>query len=99
MTQTGHWIQVNAEGVGYASSSTANGVLTIVHSSWNTRWSNADPSILPREFSSVIMISVYIPPQDKKNNKLALNKLYKAINKKEYISAEQFNRRFHICNH
>ena len=37
------------------------------------------PFYLPREFSAVIVTVVYIPPQDKKNNKLALNELYKAI--------------------
>jgi hypothetical protein len=36
-----------------------------------------------REFSAVIMTVVYIAPQDKKNNKLAINKLYGAINKQE----------------
>ena len=51
---TGHWIQGNPDGEGYVSSSTTDGVQTlvqrkswrIVHLSWNTWWSNADPSTL-----------------------------------------------------
>ena len=45
--------------------------------------------ILPPEgvFSSYVTF-VKIPPQEKKNNKLALNKLYKAINKQEHLHPE-----------
>jgi hypothetical protein len=71
---------------GYASSSTDNGVLTLVqwkssstvHPSWNTSWPNADPSTF-REFPAFIVTAVYIPHQDKKNNKLALNELEAAF--------------------
>ena len=36
-------------------------------------------------FSAVIVTAVYIPPQANQNNKLSLNKLYKAINKQETL--------------
>jgi hypothetical protein len=45
----------------------------------------ARPIYLQRELSAVIVTVIYIPPQDKKNNKLPLNELYKAINKQEDI--------------
>ena len=41
------------------------------------------PHYLPREFSSVFFIAVYIPPQTKAGTKTALNELYSAISKQE----------------
>jgi hypothetical protein len=38
---------------------------------------------LPREFSSVFFIAVYIPPQTEAGTKTALNELYSAIRKQE----------------
>ena len=46
------------------------------------------PFYLPREISAFIVTVVYIPPQYKKNNNLALNELYKAINKQETLHPE-----------
>lgn len=46
------------------------------------------PFYHPREFSDFIVTAVYIPPQDKKNNKLMLHELYKAINKLENLHPE-----------
>ena len=41
------------------------------------------PHYIPREFSSVFFIAVYIPPQTNADAKTALNELYKAISKQE----------------
>ena len=63
------------------------------------------PFHLPRRFSAVIVTAVYIPPQNKKNNildmknnKLAHNALYEAINKQDtmhpqaaFLVASDFN--------
>ena len=46
------------------------------------------PVYLPRECSEIIVTAVYIPTQDKKNNKLTLHELYKAINKHENLHPE-----------
>jgi hypothetical protein len=43
------------------------------------------PYYLPKEFSAVVLTIVYIPPQYNKNNKLALNELYKSIKKQEDV--------------
>ena len=42
----------------------------------------------PRKLSAVIVTAVYITTQEKKNKKLALNKLYGAINKQENLHRE-----------
>ena len=41
------------------------------------------PQYLPREFSSVFFVAVYIPPQTEAGTKIALNELYSAISKQE----------------
>jgi hypothetical protein len=41
------------------------------------------PHYLPREFSSVFFIAVFIPPQNNPGTKAALNELYTAIRKQE----------------
>ena len=41
------------------------------------------PQYLPREFSSVIFVAVYIPPQTDVGTKTALNELYSTISKQE----------------
>jgi hypothetical protein len=46
------------------------------------------PFYLLREFSAVIVTVVYIPPQDKKNNKLPHNELYEVINKQKKLYTE-----------
>jgi hypothetical protein len=58
------------------------------------------PFYLPREFSAVIIITVYILSQETKNNNLAINKLYEAIIKQEtmhlvaaFLVAGEFNSR------
>jgi hypothetical protein len=39
------------------------------------------PHYLPREFSSVFFVAVYIPPQSEAGTKTALFELYSAISK------------------
>jgi hypothetical protein len=41
------------------------------------------PHYLPREFSSVLFVVVYIPLQSEVGTKIALNELYSAISKQE----------------
>ena len=41
------------------------------------------PHYLPREFSSVLFVAIYLPPQSEAGTKTALNQLYKAISKEE----------------
>jgi hypothetical protein len=46
------------------------------------------PHYLPREFSSILFVAVYLPPQNKAGTKTALNQLYKAISKEEKAHPE-----------
>ena len=46
------------------------------------------PHYLPREFSSVFFVAVYIPPQSEAGTKTALNELYSAISKQENAHPE-----------
>ena len=46
------------------------------------------PHYLPREFSSVFFIAVYLPPQSEVGTKTALNELYSAISKQENAHPE-----------
>ena len=46
------------------------------------------PHYLPREFSSVFFVAVYVPPQSKAGTKTALNELYSAISKQENLHPE-----------
>jgi hypothetical protein len=46
------------------------------------------PHYLPREFSLVFSVAVYIPPQSEVGTKTALNELYSAINKQENAHPE-----------
>ena len=46
------------------------------------------PHYLPREFSSVFHVAVYIPPQSEAGTKTALNELYSAISKQENADPE-----------
>ena len=46
------------------------------------------PHYLPREFSSVFFVAVYIPPQTNAGTKTALNALYTAISKQENTHSE-----------
>uniref|UniRef100_A0A8C7JK62 Ig-like domain-containing protein n=1 Tax=Oncorhynchus kisutch TaxID=8019 RepID=A0A8C7JK62_ONCKI len=41
------------------------------------------PHYLPREFSSIFIVAVYLPPQTDADTKTTLNKLYRAISKQE----------------
>jgi hypothetical protein len=41
------------------------------------------PQYLPREFSSIFFVAVYLPPQTPAGTKTALNELYKAISKQK----------------
>ena len=46
------------------------------------------PHYLPREFSSVFFVAVYIPPQTDACTKTALKELYTAISKQENVYPE-----------
>ena len=53
---------------------------------------------LPREFSSIFFVAVYLPPQTDTGTKTALNELYQVISKQEnahpevvLLVAEDFN--------
>ena len=46
------------------------------------------PHYLPRVFSSVHIVAVYLPPQSEAGTKTALNQLYKAISKQENTRPE-----------
>ena len=46
------------------------------------------PHYLPREFSSIFFVAVYLPPQTDAGTKTALNELYTAISKKENANPE-----------
>jgi hypothetical protein len=59
---------------------------------------SCQPHYLPREFSSVLLVAVYLPPQSEAGTMTALNQLYKAISKEEnahpeaaLLVAEDFN--------
>jgi hypothetical protein len=47
------------------------------------------PHYLPREFSSVLFIAIYLPPQTDAGTKTALDELYKAISKEEMLIQRQ----------
>ena len=44
------------------------------------------PHYLPREFSSILFIAIYLPPQTDLGTNTALNQLYKAISKQKKCS-------------
>jgi hypothetical protein len=46
------------------------------------------PHYLPREFSSILFIATYSPPQTDAGTKTALNRLYKAVSKQENAHPE-----------
>ena len=46
------------------------------------------PHYLPREFSSIFFVAVYLPPQTNTGTKLALNELYMATSKQENAHSE-----------
>ena len=46
------------------------------------------PHYLPREFSSVLFVAVYLLPQSEAGTKIVLKQLYKAISKEENAHAE-----------
>jgi hypothetical protein len=46
------------------------------------------PHYLPREFSSILFVAVYLPPQTNAGAKTALNQLYKVISKQENAHPE-----------
>ena len=46
------------------------------------------PHCLPREFSSILFVTIYLPPQTDAGAKTALNELYKAISKQENVHPE-----------
>ena len=56
------------------------------------------PHNLPREFSSILFVAIYLAPQTDSGTKTALNQLYKPISKQEkshsevaLLEAENFN--------
>ena len=44
---------------------------------------NCRPHYLPREFSAILFVAVYLPPQTDAGTKTALSQLYKEISKQE----------------
>jgi hypothetical protein len=46
------------------------------------------PHYLQREFSSVLFVAMYLPPQNKAGTKTTLSQLYKAISKEEHAHPE-----------
>ena len=46
------------------------------------------PHDLPREFSSIIFVAFYLPPETDAGTKTTLNELYKAISKQENAHPE-----------
>ena len=46
------------------------------------------PHYLPREFSSILFVAVYLPPQTDADIKTAVNQLYKTISKQENAHPE-----------
>ena len=49
---------------------------------------NCRPHYIPREFSSIFFVTVYIPPQSEAGTKKALNELYSTISKQENAHPE-----------
>lgn len=49
---------------------------------------NCRPHFLPREFSSILFVAVYLPPQTDAGTKTALSQLYKEIIKQETAHPE-----------
>jgi hypothetical protein len=47
------------------------------------------PHYLPRDFSSVFFVAVYIPPRTDAGTKTALNELYTAISKQETLTQKR----------
>ena len=43
---------------------------------------------LPRDFSAILSVAVYLPPQSEAGTKTALNQLYKAISKEDNAHPE-----------
>jgi hypothetical protein len=49
---------------------------------------NCRPHYLPREFSAILFVAVYLPPQTDAGTKTALSQLYKEISKQETTHPE-----------
>ena len=49
---------------------------------------NCRPHYLPREFSAILLVAVYLPPQTDAGTKTALSQLYKEISKQETTHPE-----------
>jgi hypothetical protein len=47
------------------------------------------PQYLPKEFSSILFVAIYLPPQADAGTKTALNQLFKAISKQENAHPEE----------
>ena len=50
---------------------------------------NCRPHDLPREFSAVLFVAVYLPPQTDAGTKNTLSQLYKEISKQEMTHPEE----------
>jgi hypothetical protein len=50
---------------------------------------NCRPHYLPREFSAILLVAVYLPPQTDAGTKTALSQLYKEISKQENTHPEE----------
>jgi hypothetical protein len=75
-----------------------DGLCIFVNNSWCTKYKEVSrfcspeveylmiscrPRYLPREFTSIFFVAVYIPPQTNAGTKTALNELYTVISKQE----------------
>ena len=49
---------------------------------------NSRPHYLPREFSAILFVAVYLPPQTDAETKTTLSQLYKEISKQETTHPE-----------
>ena len=49
---------------------------------------NCRPHYLPREFSAILFVAVYLPPQTDAGTKITLSQLYKEISKQETTHPE-----------
>jgi hypothetical protein len=49
---------------------------------------SCEPYYLPREFSSIFLVAVYLPPQTDVGTKTSLNELYKTISKQDHFHPE-----------
>ena len=87
----------------HSSKTRVGGLCIFVNNSWCTKSKevsrfcspeveyimiNCRPHYLPREFSAILFVAVYLPPQTDAGTKTALSQLYKEISKQETTHPE-----------